>query len=234
MVDIQNATLAGGVAIGAVADMLVYPVGAILIGAVGGFISVVGYNKITPFLEDKATLHDTCGIHNLHGLPSIISGMSACIVAALAKDSTYGADLSAVYIKRPDRSALVQSQMQVAFLFITLAISMSAGMATGWIAKHQLFDPMHDGHLFLDVESWEVPHLETPFYFDQRGEVGRRAMQASDSEATSHAQKQLDAMGGVRKPAGAVKDDAFSEIVDRLDIIMSELARSRMEKAKTR
>ena len=151
MVDIQNATLAGGVAIGAVADMLVYPVGAILIGAAGGFISVVGYNKITPFLEEKAKLHDTCGINNLHGMPSLISGISACIVAALASPSTYGVDLSSVYPKRgPDRSAQVQSQMQVAFLFITLGVAITAGLITGWIAKHPFFDPMHDGHLFLD------------------------------------------------------------------------------------
>ena len=235
---IQNATLAGGVAIGAVADMLVYPVGAILIGAAGGCISVIGYNKITPFLEEKAKIHDTCDINNLHGMPSLISGISACIVAAWASESAYGVDLSSVYPKRPDRSAQVQSQMQVAFLFITLCIAITAGAITGWIIKHQFFDPMHDGHLFLDMESWEVPHMETPYYFDQRGEVGRKAIQASESEGAGKAQHSSDSSVAAHsqrgKPADGPKGDAFFEIVDRLDLIMSELALSRIEKTKTR
>jgi ammonium transporter Rh len=231
MVDIQNATLAGGVAIGAVADMLVYPVGAILIGAAGGFISVFGYNFVSPFLEGKIGLHDTCGIHNLHGMPSLISGISACIIASAAKESVYGADLAGVYIKRPDRSALDQSHMQVAFLFITLGISMFGGAFTGFIAKQKWFDPMFDGHLFLDMESWEVPHLETPYYFDQRGEVGRKAIHDEDKQV--HASQKPAAAAG-QKVDHAFHGDAFSQIVDRLDVIMSEITLGRLEKAKSK
>ena len=44
---IQNATLAGGVAVGSVADMVIQPWGAVLIGFSGGFISVVGYRIIS-------------------------------------------------------------------------------------------------------------------------------------------------------------------------------------------
>ena len=40
---IQNASLAGGVAVGSVADMVLQPWGALLIGFLAGFISVVGY-----------------------------------------------------------------------------------------------------------------------------------------------------------------------------------------------
>jgi ammonium transporter Rh len=230
MVDIQNATLAGGVAIGAVADMLVYPVGAILIGAAGGFVSVVGYNKITPFLEEKIKLHDTCGIHNLHGMPSLISAISACIIAAVASENVYGVDLAGVYVKRPHRSALEQSQMQVAFLFITLGISMFGGTFTGFIAKQKWFDPMFDGHLFLDMESWEVPHLETPYYFDQRGEVGRKALQNEEKQV--HAAN--NQASSASKPVDVLTGDAFTQIVDRLDIIMSEITLGRLEKVKSK
>ena len=45
--DIQNATLAGGVAVGASANLLVNPWGAILIGMIGGIISVLGYTYVT-------------------------------------------------------------------------------------------------------------------------------------------------------------------------------------------
>ena len=59
MVHIQNATLAGGVAIGAVADMVTYPVGAVLIGAFAGVLSTLGFQYITPLLK-RVYLHDTC------------------------------------------------------------------------------------------------------------------------------------------------------------------------------
>jgi len=44
---IQNATLAGGVAVGAVADMVIQPWGAVLIGLLSGLVSVVGYKYIS-------------------------------------------------------------------------------------------------------------------------------------------------------------------------------------------
>lgn len=46
-VHIQNATLAGGVAIGSVADMLIGPWASVLIGFIGGTLSVVGYKYIS-------------------------------------------------------------------------------------------------------------------------------------------------------------------------------------------
>ena len=44
---IQNATLAGGVAVGSVADMVIQPWGALLIGFLSGALSVVGYQFFT-------------------------------------------------------------------------------------------------------------------------------------------------------------------------------------------
>jgi len=46
-VHVQNATLAGGVAIGTASNMSVAPWGALLIGCIAGALSTVGYAYVT-------------------------------------------------------------------------------------------------------------------------------------------------------------------------------------------
>lgn len=67
MEHIQNATLAGGVAIGAVADLMVGPWAALMIGTIAGTISVVGFdiisvNEMIPF--NYQTLNEILKIIN--------------------------------------------------------------------------------------------------------------------------------------------------------------------------
>lgn len=47
MVHVQNSTLAGGVAVGTVCNLLIGAHGAILIGIIAGTVSVLGYRFIT-------------------------------------------------------------------------------------------------------------------------------------------------------------------------------------------
>ena len=47
MEHIQNATLAGGVAVGACADMIITPVGAVIIGSAAGILSTCGFRYLT-------------------------------------------------------------------------------------------------------------------------------------------------------------------------------------------
>ena len=44
---VQNATLAGGVAVGAMADMVIQPWAALVIGLLAGIISVFGYKFLS-------------------------------------------------------------------------------------------------------------------------------------------------------------------------------------------
>jgi ammonium transporter Rh len=74
--DVANASLAGGVAIGAsVAN--VTPGWSMMIGLVAGGISVVGYTIIQPRLQKLTGGVDTCGVHNLHGMPGVFGGLVA-------------------------------------------------------------------------------------------------------------------------------------------------------------
>ncbi|HVI40534.1 MAG TPA: hypothetical protein VM577_07740 [Anaerovoracaceae bacterium] len=81
--DIANASLAGGVAIGATCN-LVSPLGAFGIGLLAGTLCVVGYTIIQPRLQSKFKTVDTCGVHNLHGMPGLLGGLVAVVVVPAA------------------------------------------------------------------------------------------------------------------------------------------------------
>lgn len=169
MVDIQNATLAGGVAMGAAADMVLHPAVALGIGCFSGIVSVWGFSKLQPFLERKMGLHDTCGVHNLHGMPGLIGAIAAISAAAWAPYSAYSEQLYQVFPDRDVRSASKQASLQFAFLCITMGFALVGGAVTGLIVKSLSKQIKY----FVDDEFWEVPKLEIPYYFDERGEIIR-------------------------------------------------------------
>jgi len=80
MADIQNATLAGGVAIGTACNFMLRPFEAFIIGSFAGIVSCSGFNFIQPYLKKTIDLDDTCGVHNLHGMPGIIAAFSSFFV----------------------------------------------------------------------------------------------------------------------------------------------------------
>jgi ammonium transporter Rh len=57
-----NATLAGGVMMGAACDLIVHPGFAMLAGAIAGVVSAIGFLKLNKICNDKIGLHDTCGV----------------------------------------------------------------------------------------------------------------------------------------------------------------------------
>lgn len=79
---VLNASLAGGVVMGCNAEIIANSYGAMLAGFIAGTVSGFGYAYIGPYLRDKINLHDTCGVHNLHGMPGVIGGIVSAIVAS--------------------------------------------------------------------------------------------------------------------------------------------------------
>jgi ammonium transporter Rh len=77
--DIANASLAGGVSIGATCN-IVGPAGAFLIGILAGTLCVIGYTIIQPIMQKALKNVDTCGVHNLHGMPGLLGGIVAIVV----------------------------------------------------------------------------------------------------------------------------------------------------------
>ena len=79
--DIANASIAGGVAIGA-SCAVISPGWSLLVGSLAGTISVFGFRFIQPILQKVTGGVDTCGVHNLHGLPGILGGLVALVFVA--------------------------------------------------------------------------------------------------------------------------------------------------------
>ena len=128
-VHVANSTLAGGVAIGASARLNLTPGGALLLGILAGAISVGGYVSVSPMLQNVFGIYDTCGVGNLHGLPSLLGGLASTVFVVL--DATNknlpedAADASGVQVVR-----------QLAGVGVTLVVSIVSGTFTGAVMKN--------------------------------------------------------------------------------------------------
>jgi ammonium transporter Rh len=129
MMDMANAALAGGVSIGSTCNV-VGPTGAFTIGVLAGILSVIGYVFIQPMLESKIKLVDTCGVHNLHGMPGLLGGLSAIVIVP----GVAGA--------------------QIAGIGISLAIAIVGGLVVGTVLKATgtVEHPYEDAPEFTHVE----------------------------------------------------------------------------------
>ncbi|KAJ1149046.1 hypothetical protein NDU88_001866 [Pleurodeles waltl] len=139
MVHIQNATLAGGVAVGTCADMNIHPYGAMTIGFIAGIISTLGFKFVTPFLARKLKIQDTCGVHNLHGLPGVLGGLAGIVAVLLGA--------------KPGASAGIQA----AALAATIGVAIIGGAITGFILKIPIWGQPPDQNCYDDSLYWEVP-----------------------------------------------------------------------------
>ncbi|XP_028404508.1 ammonium transporter Rh type A-like isoform X2 [Dendronephthya gigantea] len=157
MVHVQNATLAGGVAVGTLANMVIEPWGALLIGFLAGIISVVGYKYVTPFLDEKLRIHDTCGVHNLHGMPALLAGVAGAVAAKLADAEDYHNSLGNVF--NSSYSSTKRAGYQISALLITLGISIVSGLITGFIVNFEVFDRPTREQLYDDADFWELPEI---------------------------------------------------------------------------
>ncbi|KAF4315491.1 hypothetical protein BBO99_00009786, partial [Phytophthora kernoviae] len=131
MVHVQNATLAGGVAMGTSCGFAFNPAIALSIGLVAGVVSVLGYRFVSPFLERTLRLSDTCGILNLHGMPSIIGGVAGAIITASVPDRFYGDSLTEMYSARAWRGAGEQAWYQLLGTVVSVAIGTVSGFLVG-------------------------------------------------------------------------------------------------------
>ncbi|XP_053937872.1 ammonium transporter Rh type B-like [Cuculus canorus] len=139
---LQNGSLAGGVAIGVVADMAMPPVAALALGSLSAVVCILGFRFFTPFLAKKLVLQDQGGIHNLHGLPGIIGAAASVVVILVTSKDTAGFHFSEGSLVKGnasevagrlwgDRGAGRQALCQGAGLAVAIGVSLLGGLLTG-------------------------------------------------------------------------------------------------------
>lgn len=182
--EFQNATLAGGVAVGSSADLVLRPWGALVVGNVAGILSAFGFIYLSPLLNKHLKIHDTCGVHNLHGMPGILGGITGAISAAVAGDTSYGKNIASIFPARApsdpvaaaalgvhpgeDRTASGMGGYQGAAIVVSIAFAIGGGLVTGYIMKLPIFDPLTPAEPhFDDSIDWSV-HAEA----DDTGAAG--------------------------------------------------------------
>ncbi|KAG8440658.1 hypothetical protein GDO86_006414 [Hymenochirus boettgeri] len=164
MVHIQNATLAGGVAVGTAAEMMLSPYGSLIVGFICGIVSTLGFTYLSPILSSKLKLHDTCGIHNLHAMPGLIGGIVGAVTAACATEGVYTAEgLKKMFRfenEYASRTPSIQGGYQAAGICVSLAFGLVGGTVVGFILKLPFWGDPEDENCFDDVVYWELPHEE--------------------------------------------------------------------------
>lgn len=184
---VLNATLAAGVGVASIGYMAIPPGVAVLVGLSSGALSAVGFAKITPFLEKTIGLEDIYGVHNLHGLPGMFSGICAVFITLGVPKERYGVEDGWQVFYTPYGSTPIartlgeQAGYQFASILITLAVAIVGGLITGFVAKLPIFLPPTDGNApfvkfgcsiveeefqYSDDYFWECSELRT-------GEWGR-------------------------------------------------------------
>jgi ammonium transporter Rh len=135
----MNASLAGGVCMGACCDIITNPGFTMLVGAIAGGISALGYLYGNDWCKKHLNLHDTCGIQWLHGIPGIYGG----IVSAICASSGYynfgnTSQLALVFSDAFNRTMKQQAAYQLAGIAISIVLAIASGAIAGFIASRLL------------------------------------------------------------------------------------------------
>ena len=143
-------------AVGTVADKIIRPFGAMIIGSIAGAVSTVGFRFIKPVLQ-KSRVHDTCGVNNLHGMPGLLAGLFGMVLAlwpaySLAKDNMVG-----TCWEHENRSGMLQLGYQALTLGVTVIIAVLGGLITGAILRLPFLSDDRPSSYHNDHPHWETP-----------------------------------------------------------------------------
>jgi len=168
MIIVVNATLAGGSAMGAAANLINYPFCSMIVGFCAGMVATFGFAFLNDCLKKNLKLHDTQGVHFSHGLPGIMGGLVSVISCALAQHN-FGDRYPDFFTTNGGavQGHRTQASYQLATLGTSLGLAIAGGLLAGFIASLPFFQPPKE--LFDDRENWcecQPPEIEHEFEHD--------------------------------------------------------------------
>lgn len=130
---IQDAALVGAAVMGMAGEMLLTPFGALVAGFLASHLSLLGSRFLSPILCSRLKIQDTCGVHNVHGLPGVLGTLVGTLLAGLATADAYGGRLERVFplVAQGSRTAGGQAWWQLCALPVTLILAALGGSLTG-------------------------------------------------------------------------------------------------------
>ncbi|XP_017486196.1 PREDICTED: ammonium transporter Rh type B-like, partial [Rhagoletis zephyria] len=117
-------------------------------------------------------IHDTCGVHNLHGMPAVLSAIASAIFANFVTQENYKSELGAIFpamVGAPEnsnstiilggynRTASTQAGYQLCGIAVTLLVAIVGGVLTGAALKYTSVRKLQKDEQHQDELFWEVP-----------------------------------------------------------------------------
>ena len=170
MESLLNATLAGGVVIGAPCSVIYRPGFSILIGFTTGIISTLCFYNLTPKLLKCIGLYDTCGIHNLHGIPGLLGGIWSAIIIAFYNtgyDPAVAAQYSTGKLLNIQTDFMRQGGLQIAGTLTSLGMGIGFGVIAGLVGR--CFYNEDNKEFYQDTTYFEEAHFNE-IYKDEKGD----------------------------------------------------------------
>jgi len=148
--------LSSCLAVGTIANKLIRPFGAMIVGSIAGVLSTAGFHFIKPILQ-KFRIHDSCGVSVLHGIPGLLAGIFGIILAIFPTYSLYQESLRDTCWHGYHRTYLGQTGYQAAALAVTIGIAVIGGLITGAILRLPLLNDPRPSAYYNDRSHWDVP-----------------------------------------------------------------------------
>ncbi|KAL6105757.1 rhce [Pungitius sinensis] len=145
LIRMQSCILAGGVAVGVSMSAVCQPWEAMTIGFAAAIVSTAGWRHLKTHMLLAFECHDTCAVLSTHGLPGLLGWLAHLLLQIKACDDHATAIMFAVF--------------HICTLLITITVSLSMGVLTGFLLKWNFWRPPQDKKCFDDQAFWEFPHL---------------------------------------------------------------------------
>merc|ERR1712216_622661 len=162
--DAQRSSIAGGVAMGSVANLVAKPWHATLIGACGGVMCSFAGHFMRVFCDDRLEVHDTVGVMSMHGWPGLVGWFAGVIYLLPLTQDTLSGDLqSADLAYKLEWDMILQNRggegdaayVQLMSAPMTISIAMVTGLIAGLVAKK--ITVLDRRLLFKDSTFFDVP-----------------------------------------------------------------------------